>query len=176
MLTRSGTPYFYENVSEPNTNFMASQHTLTDIMAKLDLQTQEANAFRLDAKRLKENVNRVVTKLETHNQNTKNSTTCVIPILRKVVDKPNSTIPPIFTLVVKEFSDVPKEFQDKPSPICDNQPEIESNFKEFTYHPDIDSDEHIDDDFADDQVREEVGDDVVESSTLIFLEVIPVIT
>ena len=64
----------------------------------------------LDAKQLKENVNRVVTKLETHNRNLKSSTTCVIPIVRKVVDKPNSIIALIFTPVVKEFSDVPKEF------------------------------------------------------------------
>ena len=86
------------------------------------------------------------------------------------MDKPDSTIPPIFTHVVKEFSDVPKEFQDKPSHMY-NQPEIESDSKEFTYHPDIDSDEDINDDFADDQVHEELGDDVVESSTLIFSEV-----
>jgi len=78
--------------------------------------------------------------------------------------------------VVKEFSDIPKEFQDKPSHICDNQPKIESDFKEFTYHPDIDSDEDVDDDFTNDQVHEELGDDVVEFSTLIFPEVIPVIT
>ena len=124
---------------------------------------------------MKENVNRVVTKLETHNQNPKSSTTCVIPILRKVVDKPNSTIPLIFTPVIKEFRDVPKEFQDKPSPICDNQPDIESDSKEFTYHLNIDSDEDIDDDFADDLVHE-LRDDVVESSTLISPKVIPVIT
>jgi len=92
---------------------------------------------------LKENVNRVVTKLETHNQNPKSSNTCVIPIARKVVEKPNSTIPLIFTLMVKEFSDVPKKFQDKASPICDTQPEIESDSKEFTYHPDINSDEDV---------------------------------
>ena len=53
------------------------------------------------------------------------------------MDKPDSAIPPIFIPFVKEFSDVPKEFQDKLSPICDNQPEIESDYKEFTYHPDI---------------------------------------
>ena len=69
------------------------------------------------------------------------------------MDKPDSTIPPIFTPVVKEFSDVPKEFQSKPSPICDNQSEIESHSKKFTYHPDIDSDEDVDD-FTDDQVYE----------------------
>jgi len=91
------------------------------------------------------------------------------------VDKPDSIIPLIFTPVVKEFSDVPKEFQDKLSPICDTQSEIESDFKEFTYHPDIDSDENVDD-FADDQVHEELGDDVVESSILIFPEVTTVIT
>ena len=86
------------------------------------------------------------------------------------MDKPDSTIPPIFTPVVKEFSDVLKEFQDKPSPICDTQPEIESDSKEFTYHPDIDSDEDVDD-FADDQVHEELGDDVEESSIFISPEV-----
>ena len=148
---------------------MASQPTLADIMAKLDLLTQEANTFRLDAKRLKE-------KLETHNQNPKSSTTCVIPIVKKVMDKPDSTITPIFTPVIKEFRYVLKEFQDKSSPICDNQPEIESDSKEFTYHPDIDSNEDVDDDFADDQVHEELGDDVVKFSTLIFPEFIPVIT
>ena len=77
--------------------------------------------------------------------------------------------------MLKEFHDIPKDFQDKSSPICDIQPEIESDFKEFTYHTDIDSDEDVDDDFADDQVHEE-GDDIIESSTLIFPEVIPVIT
>ena len=87
------------------------------------------------------------------------------------MDKPGSTIPPIFTPVVKEFSDVSKELQDKPSPICDTQPESESDSKEFTYHPDIDSDEDVDDDFADDQVHEELGNDVVESSILISPEV-----
>jgi len=174
MPTRGGTPYLREEVSESNTDSMASQPSLTDIMSKLDFLTQEANAFRLDANWLKENVNRVVTKLETHNQNPKSST-CVIPIVKKVVDKPYSTIPLIFTPVVKEFSEVSKEFQDKPSPIYDNQPEIESDFKEFTYHPDIDSDEDVDDDFADDQVHVELGDDIVESSTLISDEVIPVI-
>ena len=111
---------------------MASQPTLADITSKLDFLTQEANAFRLDAKRLKDNVNRVVTKLETHNQNLKSDTTCIILIVRKVVNKPDSTIPLIFILVVKEFSDVPEEFQDKSSPICDNRPEIESDSKEFT--------------------------------------------
>jgi len=50
---------------------MNFQPTLADIMAKLDSLTQEANAFYLNAKRLKENVNRVMTKLETHNQNPK---------------------------------------------------------------------------------------------------------
>jgi len=55
------------------------------------------------------------------------------------MDKPDSAIPLIFTFVVKEFSDVPKK--DKPSPICDTQHEIESDFKKFTYHPDIDSDD-----------------------------------
>ena len=65
---------------------MASQPTFADIITKLDFLTQEVNAFCLDAKRLKENVNSVVTKLETHNQNLKSGTTCVIPIVRKVVD------------------------------------------------------------------------------------------
>ena len=86
------------------------------------------------------------------------------------MDKLDITIPPIFTLVVKEFSDVLEEFQDKPSPICDNQPDIESDSKEFTYHPDIDSDEDVDDNFADGQVHEKLEDDVVESSTLIPLK------
>ena len=83
------------------------------------------------------------------------------------MDEPDSTIPSIFTLMVKEFSDVPKEFHDKPSPICDNQFEIESDSKEFTYHPDIESDVDVDDDFVDDQVYEELRDDVIEFSTLI---------
>ena len=46
----------------------------------------------------------------------------------------------------------------------------------YIYHPDINSDEDVDDDFVDDQVYEELGDDVVESSILIFPEIIPVIT
>ena len=78
MLTRSDTPYLLEEVSKPHTDSMASLHTLGDIMAKFDFLTQEANAFCLDAKWLKENVNRVVTKLKTNNQNPKSGTTCVI--------------------------------------------------------------------------------------------------
>ena len=70
---------------------------------------------------------------------------------------------------------MPKEFQDKPPPIRDTQLEIESDSEEFTYHPDINSDEDVNDDFVDDQV-DELGDDIVESSTLISLEVTPVIT
>jgi len=120
MPTRSGTPYLCEKVSEPNTDSMASQLTLADIMTNLDFLTQETNAFCLDAKQLKENVNRVVSKLETHNQNPKSSTTCVTSTVRKIVDKPDSTIPSIFTPVIKEFSNILKEFQDKPSPIFDN--------------------------------------------------------
>ena len=46
---------------------MDFQPTLADIKAKLDSLTQEDNVFRLNAKRLKENVNRIVIKLETHN-------------------------------------------------------------------------------------------------------------
>ena len=65
MPTRNGNPYLLGETSEPNTDFMASQLTLADIVAKLDFLTQEANAFRLNAKRLKKNVNRVVIKLET---------------------------------------------------------------------------------------------------------------
>ena len=118
-------------ISEPDTDSIASQPTLTDITTKLDFLTQEANDFRLDVKRLKENVNWVVTKLETHNQNPKSGVTCVILVVRKVVDKSDSTIPSIFTSVVEEFSDVLKEFQDKPLPICDTQPEIESDSKEL---------------------------------------------
>ena len=94
MSTRSGIPCLREKVSESNTDFMVSQPTLTDMMVKLDLLRQEANAFRLDAKRLKENVGPIVTKLDTYNP--KNSTTCVILIIRKVVDMPDSTIPLIF--------------------------------------------------------------------------------
>ena len=91
------------------------------------------------------------------------------------MDNSDSTIPLIFTPVVKEFSDVPKEFQDKSSPICDSQPEIEYDCKEFTYHPDINSDKDVDDDFVGDQVHEELRDDIVKSSILISSEIIPVI-
>ena len=84
----------------------------------------------------------------------------------------------VITFVLKEFTDVAKKFQDKPSPIYDTQPEIESDSEEFTYYSDIDSDfdEDIDNDFADDQVDEKLGDDIVQSSTLIFPKVTPVIT
>ena len=58
---------------------MDFQSTFADIMAKLDSLTQEASAFRLYVKQLKENINRVVIKLETHNQNLKSGTTFVIP-------------------------------------------------------------------------------------------------
>ena len=65
------------------------------------------------------------------------------------------------------FSDVPNESQDKPPPICDPEPEIESD--EFTYHPciDYDVDEDLDDDLTDDQDEEAFGDDIVESSILV---------
>ena len=55
--------------------------------------------------------------------------------------------------MITEFSDVPNEFQGKPPPICDNQPEIESDSDEFTCHSYIDSDvdEDLDDDLTDDQ-------------------------
>jgi len=109
---------------------MNFQPTLTDIMAKHNNLLQISN-----------NVN--------------NNLDMIID--KKVVDKPNSTIPPKFTIVVKEFNDVPKEFQDKPPLICDTQPEIEYDSEEFTYHPDINFDK--------------IDDDNVDSSTLIFYEV-----
>ena len=56
-------------------------------MTKLDSLTREANAFHLDTKWLKENVNMIVTKLETHNQNSKGGTTCVVPTAREVEEK-----------------------------------------------------------------------------------------
>ena len=70
--------------------------------------------------------------------------------------------------MLKEFSVVPNESQDKP-PICDTQPEIESDFDEFIYHPYIDFnfDEDINDDLTNDQ-DDALGDDIVESSTPIF--------
>ena len=57
----------------------------------------------------------------------------------------------------------------------DTQLEIEPDSKEFIYHLDINSDEDVDDDSANDQVHEELGDDV-EFSPLISPEVILVIT
>ena len=66
---------------------MDCQPNLAYLIAKLDSLTQEANTFCLDAKRLKENVNSVVTKLETRNQNPKSSTTCVIPTAREIEEK-----------------------------------------------------------------------------------------
>ena len=71
-----------------------------------------------------------------------------------------------------------KEFQDKSPPIYDTQSEIKSDFEEFTYHPDIDSNfsEDVDDDLTNDQVDEELGDDIIESSTLIFPKATPVTT
>ena len=68
-----------------------------------------------------------------------------------------STIPLVVTFVLKEFSDAPKELQNKSPPICDTQLEIESDFKEFTYHADINPD-----------FDKELGDDIIESKTLIF--------
>ena len=65
-------------------------------------------------------------------------------MVRKVVDKPDSTIPQIFTPVLKTFHIVSKEFEDKIPLICDSQPEIEYDSEEFTYHPDIDFDENLD--------------------------------
>ena len=46
-----------------------------------------------------------MTKLETYNQKVKSGTICVISIVRKVVDKSDSIIPPIFTPILKESSD-----------------------------------------------------------------------
>ena len=95
---------------------MDFQPTLADIMAKFNNLLQ-----------ISDNVNKNLDRI----------------IDRKVVDKPDSIIPPIFTLIVKEFSDVPKEFQDKPPPICDTHPDIEYDSEEFTYHPDINSDKEL---------------------------------
>ena len=59
-----------------------------------------------------------------------------------------------------------------------HQLEIESDSDEFTYHPYIDSDfdEELDDDLMGNQDKEAFGDDIVESSILIFSEFTPVIT
>ena len=57
---------------------MNFQQTLADIIAKLDFLAQEVNAFRLDVKRLKENIDRVMVKLVTYNHNSKSDTTCLI--------------------------------------------------------------------------------------------------
>ena len=89
-----------------------------------------------------------------------------------------SIIPSVATPVVIELSDVLNKYQDKPPLICDIQPEIESESDEFTYHQYIDFNvnEDIDDDLTDDQDEEALGDGIVESTTLIFSEVTPVIT
>ena len=71
---------------------MNFQPILADIMAKLNKLLQ-----------ILDNVNKNLDRI----------------IDRKIVDMLDSTIPLMFTLIVKEFSDVPKEFQDKQSPICD---------------------------------------------------------
>jgi len=74
--------------------------------------------------------------------------------------------------VITEFSNFPNESQDKPPLICDTRSEIESYSVEFTYHPYIDSDvnEDLDNDLTDNQDEEAFGDDIVESSILIFLD------
>jgi len=71
---------------------MDFQPTLADIMAKFNNLLQ-----------ISDNVNKNLDRIMD----------------RKVVDKPDNTIPPIFTPIVKEFSDVSGEFQNKPPPICD---------------------------------------------------------
>ena len=48
MSTRSGTPYLREEVSEFNTDSMASQPTLTDLMAKLEALTCDMTQTRAD--------------------------------------------------------------------------------------------------------------------------------
>ena len=99
-------------------------------------------------------------------------------LVKEGLEEPDTPTPPIVIPMITEFRDVPKEFQVKSPPICDTYPEIESDFKELTYHPDIDSNfnEDVDDDLKDDQVDEELGDDIIESSSLIFLKAIIVIT
>ena len=48
MLTWSGTPYLREDVSEPNSDFMASQPTLADLMAKLEALTHDMARMQAD--------------------------------------------------------------------------------------------------------------------------------
>ena len=58
MLIRSGTPYLSE-VSELNTDFMASQPTLADLMAKLEALTLDMAQTRADLHKTKEQVKKI---------------------------------------------------------------------------------------------------------------------
>ena len=91
-------------------------------------------------------------------------------LVKDGLEEPDTPTSHVVTPVIKVF-------QDKSPPICDTQPEIESDSEEFTYHSDIESDfdEEVDD-LTDNEVNEELDDDIIESSTLISPEVTPVIT
>ena len=59
MSTRSSTPYLREKVSEPNTDFMASQPTLADLMAKLEALTHNMAQTRAALHGTKEQVKEI---------------------------------------------------------------------------------------------------------------------
>ena len=59
MPSRSGTPYLHEEVSEPNTDSMASQPTLADLVAKLEALTHDMAQARADLHETKEQVKEI---------------------------------------------------------------------------------------------------------------------
>ena len=56
MPTHSGTPYSCKEVSEPNTDSMASQSTIADLKAKLEALTHDMAQTRADLRETKEQV------------------------------------------------------------------------------------------------------------------------
>ena len=59
MTTRSGTPYLREEVSEPNTDSMASQPLLADLMAKLEALTHDMAQTWADLHETKDQVKEI---------------------------------------------------------------------------------------------------------------------
>jgi len=56
MSTRGDTPYLHEKASEPNTDSMASQPTLPDLITKLEALTYEMTQTRADLHETKEQI------------------------------------------------------------------------------------------------------------------------
>ena len=73
MPTRSGTSYLSEEVSELDTDFMASQPFLTDLMAKLEALTHDMAQTRVDLHETKEQVKEISCRKSIARENSSSS-------------------------------------------------------------------------------------------------------